>query len=178
KWSSIAPLPRPVTKTKCSIPASTASSTAYWITGLSTTVSISFGTALVAGRKRVPSPATGKTALRGVFCMSDVTLEGAVNGIAKFLIIVVKFLSDGDFCHANGPGASRTRRGCFRLGKIHVSKDARGAGSFLFRPNKHFSKKGPVVANSSLTRGRRASGYDQAGRVDYRDDRPGWQLSG
>src|ERR1041384_1425922 len=32
--------------------------------GRSTTVSISFGMALVAGRKRVPRPATGKTALR------------------------------------------------------------------------------------------------------------------
>ncbi len=31
---------------------------------LSTTVSISFGTALVAGRKRVPRPATGNTAFR------------------------------------------------------------------------------------------------------------------
>src|SRR6266550_3070957 len=48
----------------CSMPASRASSTPYWITGLSTTGSISFGTALVAGRNRVPMPATGKTALR------------------------------------------------------------------------------------------------------------------
>jgi hypothetical protein len=32
--------------------------------GRSTTVSISLGMALVAGRKRVPSPATGKTAVR------------------------------------------------------------------------------------------------------------------
>src|SRR5690348_2107311 len=32
--------------------------------GLSTSGSISFGCALVAGRKRVPSPAAGKTALR------------------------------------------------------------------------------------------------------------------
>jgi len=32
--------------------------------GLSTTESISFGEALVAGRKRVPRPATGNTALR------------------------------------------------------------------------------------------------------------------
>ena len=46
------------------MPAALASSTAYWISGLSTTVSISFGIALVAGRMRVPSPATGKTALR------------------------------------------------------------------------------------------------------------------
>src|SRR6202012_3038325 len=46
------------------MPASRASSTAYCTTGLSTTGSISFGTALVAGRKRVPMPATGRTALR------------------------------------------------------------------------------------------------------------------
>ena len=37
-------------------PAATASSTTYWIAGLSTTGSISFGVALVAGRNRVPSP--------------------------------------------------------------------------------------------------------------------------
>ena len=48
----------------CSMPAATASSTAYWITGLSTRGSISLGCALVAGRKRVPQPAAGKTALR------------------------------------------------------------------------------------------------------------------
>src|SRR3546814_19118007 len=62
--SPIALLPRPVTKIICSIPASRASSTAYWISGRSTTGSISLGIALVAGRKRVPRPATGKTALR------------------------------------------------------------------------------------------------------------------
>ena len=53
----------------CVMPAAEASSTAYWISGLSTIGSISFGIALVAGRKRVPSPATGKTALRtGFMC--------------------------------------------------------------------------------------------------------------
>src|SRR3954471_15619131 len=45
------------------MPAAAASSTAYWIKGLSTTGSISFGLAFVAGRNRVPSPATGNTAL-------------------------------------------------------------------------------------------------------------------
>src|ERR1700743_238669 len=35
KWSSIAPLPRPVTKIISVIPAAMASSTAYWIKGLS-----------------------------------------------------------------------------------------------------------------------------------------------
>ena len=45
------------------MPARTASSTTYWMAGLSTTGSISLGWALVAGRKRVPSPAAGITAL-------------------------------------------------------------------------------------------------------------------
>src|SRR5258706_9954402 len=50
-------------KIRSVIPAATASSTAYWMSGLSTIGSISLGEAFVAGRKRVPSPATGKTAL-------------------------------------------------------------------------------------------------------------------
>src|ERR1700758_5366135 len=45
-------------------PEAIASSTPYWIIGLSTMGSISLGWALVAGRKRVPRPAAGKTALR------------------------------------------------------------------------------------------------------------------
>src|SRR6476646_511467 len=57
-------LPRPVTMMIWSQPAAKASSTPYWIKGLSTRGSISLGWALVAGRKRVPSPAAGKTALR------------------------------------------------------------------------------------------------------------------
>src|SRR5580765_7877298 len=57
-------LVRLVTNTSTSTPAATASSTAYWMMGLSTTDSISLGLALVAGRKRVPRPATGNTALR------------------------------------------------------------------------------------------------------------------
>ncbi len=63
KWSSIERLVRPVMKIMSVMPAATASSTAYWISGLSTIGSISFGLALVAGRKRVPMPATGKIAL-------------------------------------------------------------------------------------------------------------------
>src|SRR5437762_11145509 len=57
-------LPRPVTRMMLSTPDATASSTPYWMIGLSTRGSISLGWALVAGRKRVPSPAAGKTALR------------------------------------------------------------------------------------------------------------------
>src|SRR5258708_6062025 len=50
----------------CSIPLAIASSTPYWIVGLSTSGSISFGWALVTGRNRVPRPAAGKIALRTV----------------------------------------------------------------------------------------------------------------
>src|SRR5215207_2832277 len=45
-----------------SMPAATASSTPYWMIGLSTSGSISFGWALVAGRNRVPRPAAGMAA--------------------------------------------------------------------------------------------------------------------
>src|SRR5580692_9944847 len=51
----------PVMNTSVSAPAESASSTAYWINGLSTMGSISFGLALVAGRNLVPRPATGNT---------------------------------------------------------------------------------------------------------------------
>ncbi len=62
KWSSMARFPRPVTMSTSSAWAATASSTTYWMTGLSTTGSISLGCDLVTGRKRVPSPAAGMIA--------------------------------------------------------------------------------------------------------------------
>ncbi len=54
---------RPVIMSTSVRPAATASSTTYWMAGLSTTGSISLGIALVAGRNRVPIPAAGITAL-------------------------------------------------------------------------------------------------------------------
>src|SRR5438093_13273490 len=54
--------PRAVTILMLRIPASTASSITYWMRGLSTSGNISLGWALVAGKKRVPKPAAGKTA--------------------------------------------------------------------------------------------------------------------
>src|SRR6185436_15540932 len=60
-------LPRPVTMMMLVRPAATASSITYWMMGLSTRGSISFGCALVAGRNLVPRPAAGKTALRTFF---------------------------------------------------------------------------------------------------------------
>src|SRR5881409_3519554 len=79
KWSSIARLLRPVMKIMSVIPAAAASSTAYWISGLSTTGSISFGLALVTGKKRLPRPATGNTAL--------VTLPSAMDHVLELLFI-------------------------------------------------------------------------------------------
>src|SRR4051794_10388567 len=60
----MAVLPRPVMMMIWSQPAARASSTPYWMIGLSTSGSISLGCALVAGRKRVPKPAAGKMAFR------------------------------------------------------------------------------------------------------------------
>src|SRR3954470_9208369 len=62
--------PRPVMMRIWSHPEAIASSTPYWMMGLSTMGSISLGWALVAGRKRVPRPAAGKTALRTFFDMN------------------------------------------------------------------------------------------------------------
>lgn len=45
------------------MPLARASSMMYWMVGLSTMGSISLGQALVAGKKRVPKPAAGMTAL-------------------------------------------------------------------------------------------------------------------
>src|SRR4029077_19948042 len=59
----MARLPPPVTMITSSMPLAIASSTLYWIAGLSTRGSISLGWALVAGRNRVPSPAAGMIAL-------------------------------------------------------------------------------------------------------------------
>ena len=57
-------LPRAVISRTSVDPGRDASSTTYWSVGLSTIGSISLGVAFVAGRKRVPSPAAGTTALR------------------------------------------------------------------------------------------------------------------
>src|SRR5690349_6822307 len=68
----MARLLRPVTKIISVMPHAAASSTAYWMSGLSTIGSISFGLALVTGRKRLPKPATGNTAF---FSLAGMELE-------------------------------------------------------------------------------------------------------
>src|SRR3990170_1765065 len=66
-------------------PAASASSAAYWISGLSTMGSISLGLALVAGRKRVPRPATGNTAvlISFVACFATADLLRHTRAIAR-----------------------------------------------------------------------------------------------
>src|SRR5919199_3032837 len=58
----MARFPRPVMTRMSVIPAPTASSTTYWMVGLSMTGTISLGWLFVAGRNLVPSPAAGITA--------------------------------------------------------------------------------------------------------------------
>src|SRR5215469_15509700 len=70
-------LPRPVMMMIWSQPEAIASSTPYWMIGLSTTGSISLGWALVAGRKRVPRPAAGNTALRTFMVMGALVVRGS-----------------------------------------------------------------------------------------------------
>src|SRR5688572_3011414 len=79
-----------------SIPAARASSTTCWISGRSEIGSISLGITLVAGRKRVPSPATGNTALRtgrtGVLLMRVLLPDSGLlaKGILWILTIVLQ----------------------------------------------------------------------------------------
>src|SRR5438094_9273759 len=72
----MARFPPPVTMITCSIPLAIASSTPYWMVGLSTSGSISFGCALVTGKNRVPRPAAGKIALRTEGLVIDDNLYG------------------------------------------------------------------------------------------------------
>src|SRR5258708_15404404 len=85
KWSSIARLEAPVMNPSRCAPAARASSTAYWISGLSTTGSISLGLALLAGRKRVPRPATGNTAVLISGFMKDSIANGPVGTLVHAL---------------------------------------------------------------------------------------------
>ena len=66
----MARLLRPVIINISSIPESMASCTMYCIVGVSTMGNISFGCALVAGKKRVPKPAAGMTAFLTFFIVS------------------------------------------------------------------------------------------------------------
>ncbi len=66
KCATTPSLPSDVTMISRSAPASAASAATSSMPGVSTTGSNSFGTVLVAGRNRVPNPAAGTTAVRGI----------------------------------------------------------------------------------------------------------------
>ena len=94
KWSSIARLLRPVINTNVSIPAAIASSTAYYISGLSIIGKSSLGMALVAGKNRVPNPATGKTAFLILVCILIIfnsTLYHSVKLLIKLITHIFHF---------------------------------------------------------------------------------------
>ena len=61
------------------MPAARASSMVYWMSGRSTNGRISFGTDLVAGRNRVPSPATGNTAFVTVLVIRILAFHPVIN---------------------------------------------------------------------------------------------------
>src|SRR5258708_28867194 len=103
-------LPLPVTMMMCSMPEATHSSTTYWICGLSTTVSISLGWAFVAGKKRVPRPAAGKTALR--------TLGWAADFCEDCLESVVMF----DVCDPEKTGFGLLKHSSRRAGSLSTKR--------------------------------------------------------
>src|SRR3954462_5971572 len=78
-------------------PDAIASSTPYWMIGLSTMGSISFGCALVAGRNLVPRPAAGKTALRTFAGISYSLVPGYVLGNRRIVFLLT-------LCYVLGPG--------------------------------------------------------------------------
>src|SRR5215470_16398221 len=64
--------------------------------GLSTSGSISFGCALVAGRNRVPNPAAGKTALRTLwFCRRSLPFRRSLSGVMAGIIVTAGVFSWG-----------------------------------------------------------------------------------
>src|SRR5262249_23696270 len=65
--------------------------------GLSTSGSISLGWALVAGRKRVPSPAAGNTALRTLIVIAICSC-GEVNGEGPFYLLRSKLANLRSTC--------------------------------------------------------------------------------
>src|SRR5579859_2225013 len=140
KWSSMADLPRPVTMTIWSHPAASASSTPYWMMGLSTSASISLGMDLVAGRKRVPKPAAGKIALRTLI---DIVFR-------EFLPGIFGFEDDRAFYRETGIGCEG---GAGRLANPLSPATGRDGHRFAARTPKRAAYTGPYVPNADPFRG-------------------------
>src|SRR5579863_4905614 len=107
-------LPRPVMMRIWLQPEAMASSTPYWMMGLSTSGSISLGWALVAGRKRVPRPAAGKTALRSFMGMGYGVVGCRLFVVGCSLFVVGQELPDD--CN----GLVRIRTSPWRWGEKQV----------------------------------------------------------
>src|SRR5438874_10219298 len=93
-------------------PACTASSTTYWIAGRSTTGSISFGELFVAGRKRVPRPAAGITALR-TGCIGAPSLSrrrGVASAVTRAEIVLLAPQQPPDVTEVTGDDQDRDPR--------------------------------------------------------------------
>src|SRR4029079_16659441 len=95
------------------MPASRASSTAYWISGRSTIVIISLGMLLVAGRRRGPRPATGTTPWRPRGCIQARGVE---------VVVVVAGTFDGGV-PAGSDGASPPLAGGRSNGSLARGRD-------------------------------------------------------
>src|SRR5581483_4018310 len=105
------------------------------MSGLSTTGSISFGMALVAGRKRVPSPPTGKTALR----------MGCVMRLSCFRFVAAS--GDNGKCFLLVPPAKQITRRLSRL------------------PRKRYSRFAPVARRCSAPKQQLARLVDLIGEI-------------
>src|SRR6185437_503414 len=149
---------RPVTKMKCSIPASFASSTAYWMRGRSTTVSISLGIAFVAGRNLVPRPATGNTAVR-----TRLTIVCSL-AFDSHSIIGITVRLHCPSRHSHAWGAYRQREGCSRPAEVLPPAEAAGSlpryaymarfGDAGFGPNlaSYFDRVGRLAGDNLVRR--------------------------
>src|SRR5215468_7419233 len=168
KWFSIAVLLRPVTSTSSSSPDATASSTTYWMVGLSTSGSISFGCALVAGMKRVPRPAAGKTPLRTVLAMmgSECGWSGfrlSADLDAELLHAVPQApLRDAEDLRGAGLDAAALAEGV----EDHLALP--GLERLVERPREHRGGRRRRLRRRLLDGRREMSGEDHAVRHDHR----------
>src|SRR5665811_1179395 len=109
---------RPVTMRTSRRPARVASSTTYWMAGLSTTGSISLGVALVAGRKRVPKPAAGITALVTVPRVGTDETGCSVEVMAPTVVGGAEYTDRTTLRTVNSPVRDRLRYVVFGAGAI------------------------------------------------------------
>src|SRR5436190_14116401 len=114
KWSRMASFPFDMTMTSLSRPELRASSIPYCRIGRSTSGSISFGMTLVAGKKRVPKPAQGKTQVRrfilriyigGEVASSDVVTSDRMRKSLILLAILTALPAAAQWRRANLYGA-------------------------------------------------------------------------